>query len=602
MEHHRAMRGIGYISDQAQPPWPLPPNWSSHRYGDITWHFGPDGAGPCSHDVSTSVWSCEEEKRETDQDFSSKGQPTPPPTGTYSFLHLDAEQPCITGGVDPWAGKQLYLYQRNPHELWYSFHLPDLVNLLPQSELSINPRQITRFLNECYALSETFYQNIYKCPPRHQLQWALGQAFKFIPQVDHNLLILPEQLDPNDDEAWVQAFRDRFHTAVERRFHERSACMFSGGLDSSSIVASCLSKKTSPIHTFSWRFPHLPQSDEKAHQESMISWAGENITAHSIDISQCDPLANLESWVNAMKEPLWFPNMYLHEPVYRKASELGITRILDGMDGDVVVSHGLSLPAMHLKHGRCWMAHQSVSAIAQTFSYSLLQVYRKLIISPLLPSSFTRWRQALKGLPAARPTLMDFAQPNQHEEQHELSEHLLKSLSITESSMFSSAEVALLGKNQPDVTDHAQAIFSPVNSQIMEVQQRMAMEHGLDIAYPFFNLELVQLCLNMPARMSNHKGYTRWILRQSMQGLMPEALQWRHAKSSLGHHLHHQILHDQWQHVYRELHAMGDLLKPYLDIDRLLSYWRQCQKQPENYRLHIIWPALALAYWLKGRQ
>lgn len=53
------------------------------------------------------------------------------------------------------------------------------------------------------------------------------------------------------------------------------------------------------------------------------------------------------------------------------------------------------------------------------------------------------------------------------------------------------------------------------------------MAFSIEARTPFLDYRLVELILAMPADMKLRGGWTKWILRQAMAGILPEAIRWR---------------------------------------------------------------------------
>ena len=56
------------------------------------------------------------------------------------------------------------------------------------------------------------------------------------------------------------------------------------------------------------------------------------------------------------------------------------------------------------------------------------------------------------------------------------------------------------------------------------------MAHGREVRLPFLNHELVQFIFSLPSHFKIHNGYTKWLLRKSMEKNLPEPIVWRKEK------------------------------------------------------------------------
>jgi asparagine synthase (glutamine-hydrolysing) len=353
--------------------------------------------------------------------------------------------------------------------------------------------------------------------------------------------------------------------------HAQSGCQLSGGLDSSSIVAMAQQNRIDPLKTLSWSFPHHPISDEAEYLQSMKGHG--RLESISIDSRELDPFLSIKDWVGQIAEPAAFPNFYLHHATYQTAQQYGLGQILDGMDGDIVVSHGVNLPWTQFKSGQWLQMWESLRALGATFDHTTLRLFKRLIIKPMVPDFYFRFKNT-----------------------NDVSPSLLKKPPFHNSE----SERFIIKPHKTYANQHATNILDSFNSHIMRAQQAMAEPHGIHISYPFFDVDLVQLCLNMPQNMICSNGYTRYILRAAMAGHMPDDVRWRKKKSSLGTHLRQSFLQSHWQCIWEELQVLPTELHELVDVPNLCQYWEQCKSEPKQLRLQVIWPVICLSFWLKS--
>ncbi|HEX8333198.1 MAG TPA: asparagine synthase-related protein, partial [Segetibacter sp.] len=56
------------------------------------------------------------------------------------------------------------------------------------------------------------------------------------------------------------------------------------------------------------------------------------------------------------------------------------------------------------------------------------------------------------------------------------------------------------------------------------------MAHSREVRLPFLNHELVQFVFSLPANLKIREGFTKWILRKSMDKILPQEITWRKDK------------------------------------------------------------------------
>ncbi len=71
------------------------------------------------------------------------------------------------------------------------------------------------------------------------------------------------------------------------------------------------------------------------------------------------------------------------------------------------------------------------------------------------------------------------------------------------------------------------AITSQLHNSNLQRVDRMTMAHGIEGREPYLDLELVQLALEIPAKLKRHNGIEKYILRRAFEGLLPDEILWR---------------------------------------------------------------------------
>jgi asparagine synthase (glutamine-hydrolysing) len=63
--------------------------------------------------------------------------------------------------------------------------------------------------------------------------------------------------------------------------------------------------------------------------------------------------------------------------------------------------------------------------------------------------------------------------------------------------------------------------------ELLRYADRNSMAHGTEVRLPFLHHELVQFLFSVPAGLKIHNGYTKWLLRKSMDQKLPNSIVWR---------------------------------------------------------------------------
>ena len=66
--------------------------------------------------------------------------------------------------------------------------------------------------------------------------------------------------------------------------------------------------------------------------------------------------------------------------------------------------------------------------------------------------------------------------------------------------------------------------------ELLRYADRNAMAHGREVRLPFLSHELVEFIFSLPAHFKIRKGWTKWLLRKSMENNLPSDITWRKDK------------------------------------------------------------------------
>jgi asparagine synthase (glutamine-hydrolysing) len=131
-----------------------------------------------------------------------------------------------------------------------------------------------------------------------------------------------------------------------------------------------------------------------------------------------------------------------------------------------------------------------------------------------------------------------------------------------------------------------------VHAHALEAMDRAAAAHSVEPRYPFFDVPLVEFCLAMPSDQKLRHGWSRWVMRRAMEGILPPEVQWRPGKSNLGPVLT-QALHRNGRAVEHLLRDPGAIV-PYVDLLALRERWEHFRRAPSPKDVMPMWVALVL--------
>ena len=85
----------------------------------------------------------------------------------------------------------------------------------------------------------------------------------------------------------------------------------------------------------------------------------------------------------------------------------------------------------------------------------------------------------------------------------------------------------------------------------MEWNNKMSYMHGLEMAFPFLDRDLISFLMGIPGEVVTWEGVPKAILREGMRGVLPDAIVQRTWKADSTHLLNDGMAHDYVQLVQR---------------------------------------------------
>jgi asparagine synthase (glutamine-hydrolysing) len=175
-------------------------------------------------------------------------------------------------------------------------------------ERRLNPQAVWDYLTYKYVPGpETVWQNVWKLPPGHLLEWSPGGE----PRVSQywGTDVIPDD-EPVDIEQKTKEFEELFLDSVSLRLLASDVpvgVMLSGGLDSSAIAAAAVELGHRRFHTFSVGFADGGDYSELGFARTVAEHLG--LENHEVVVDQRRYIEMLPEAVRAADEPLADPTI-----------------------------------------------------------------------------------------------------------------------------------------------------------------------------------------------------------------------------------------------------------------------------------------------------
>jgi asparagine synthase (glutamine-hydrolysing) len=463
--------------------------------------------------------------------------------------------------------------------------------------------EVPRLLNEAKVADHirwnfddaqsTFYRGVVKLPAAH----SLTLTARSIQLRRYWSLDCGQELRLKSDQEYGEAFREIFVEAVRCRTRRAFSIgsTLSGGLDSSSIACTAnglLEEDQRPLRTFSAIFPGLPEAelrriDERAFVEAVLKRGQFDQTYVCAD--RASPLLDWRQMFGHLDEACWAPNLYLHWELYKAASVKGVRVLLDGLDGDTTVSHGLGYLTDLVRTGRWVRFFKESAALSRrnSRSYPLGTAMWQLGIRPLVPELAVRSWRALRSRSASKGAAPDLINQSFAKRTQTSNGAATR---FNESTAFETARQG-----------HWHALSSPLISSVMELADAASSAFAIEARYPFFDQRLIEFCVAIPAEQKLRDGWTRAVMRRAMDGILPTEVQWRVDKANLGFNFKRRLFEGDRGIIQAVVESGLTSLEEYVDLRAVRDAYRRWSEQPSRDQRDALtlYRVATLALWLE---
>ena len=376
----------------------------------------------------------------------------------------------------------------------------------------------------------TYFERTRSLAPGWRLTWSLdGLSEK---------RVLPEalaDLPPCPDDV-VRRFRDVLQLAILRRLGATltTVTLLSGGLDSSAIteIASISrSEETARLRSLTLEFDPSRFSSESAFA-NMVG-APERLEQIKIVCTEPTLLEDADRQLREQGGLFLAPALYLGPSLYKEAHDLGATILLDGHGGDEAVSFGWGRLqelaeagdwgklSLELKH----VAPQARQSARRTF-LSFYLLYGPLSKATRFALRVERSLRRRLGCPRTDPRLKIVARDQRAPLQASLKKDR--------------KEVASNGAPGAEFRRHMALVADSRQVSAFEILDAASSAMGVSARYPFWDRDLLRLCLSLPAKEKLDRGFGRLILRNALLELNP-LVRWRRDKFDFSPVLAHAL-------------------------------------------------------------
>ena len=430
--------------------------------------------------------------------------------GMFAFAIFDRERQRIFLARDRFGEKPLY-YSKTGRVFAFA---SELTALIAHSSVATNVSMtgLRKLLGYGFIPSpHSLYEGSHKLPPGHSLSFDLTDRSLSVKPYWQFELRPDHSLEGRDPDLLAEELRGLLGQATERRLMSDVplGVFLSGGIDSSAILA--LASQIQPvdqIHAFSIGFEEA-SFDELAYAKRVAELFGVH---HHWDVLTLEKARGLlDSVLGRMDEPIADPSILPTHLLCRFAREK-ITVALSGDGGDELFAGYDPFKALKLAD---WY-EKLVPAPLHSLARGFVKLLPRSDANMSLDFKLGRTLQGLSyPWPMRNPAWMAPCDAQQ------LSE-LLREPADPED-VYEEA-IACWNRCPGDLIDKTLSYFTRfyLTEDILHKVDRAAMMTSLESRAVFLDNDVVEFCQRLPGSFKYRNGTRKFLLKQSMQGLLPD--------------------------------------------------------------------------------
>ena len=420
--------------------------------------------------------------------------------GMWAFSIFNSEENSLFCSRDRFGIKPFYFIYHN-EEFFFSSEIKSL-KTTPYFSSNLNLSQVNKGLQLGWVgyKNETYFSGIQTLEPGHNLVLKNKKL-----SISKYWSYPSNQKSISNNEA-VAEFKELFDDSI--KLHVRSdvpiGATLSGGIDSSSIVSSLLKNSlSSNLETFSIYYDSTKGFDERPFIRTIEQKYPKQFHLNYYSPNEQEIEKDFDAISYSMDFPLSGSSPISQYYVMKLAKEKGIKVILSGQGADDYMGGYMHsyyrLYAEWMKHfqfGKLSKGIKDYKKIHEANSSKLTNVLMKSALSSFMSEDAIYNFEYKNYLPFLG---------NQKKEWNTFENF--------SSSKLNEFHFALMN-------------YSSLPT-LLHYEDRNSMAHSIESRVPFLDHRLVELLFQFPDDLKINNGWTKFALRQSMEGILPKEIQWR---------------------------------------------------------------------------
>lgn len=496
--------------------------------------------------------------------------------GMWAMAIFDKKQRKIILSRDRFGKKPLFYFSSKDCFIFAS----EIKALLrhPCVEKAPNYEKVFRYLSTNYRYididNESYFEGIFQVPKSSFLE--INEELKLEVKPYWKLEIDEIEKNKNDEEV-IQEFKDLLIDSVRLRLRSDVpvGCMLSGGLDSTSITCIAYKILKQPIITFSGVTGEKKNIyDESEYIDKVIKEI--NADFHYVRPDPEDIFETVAEMLSFHDEPVCTVTWYSLYLIAKKVRNEKTPVLLNGHGGD------------ELTAGYWDYYHYNLFDLENNGENDLLEreINEWKINHGRDFEELDKFKNYIKQLNDSKASQMSRFKDYSDVFLPELRSKYSKDIKLEQ------IEGSMLSKRL-----YSDLMYETIPPSL-RAEDRNTMAYSIESRSPWLDYRLAEYCFSLPSKFKIRNGLGKWILRQSMKGILPEEVRLRKDKSGF------IAPADEWFRTINkkqliDLIQSGSLKKRKLfDLKRIEVIFDEHLQRKYNHQM-FFWQLINLELWFR---
>ena len=399
--------------------------------------------------------------------------------GMWAIILYDEQENKIIASRDRFGIKPLY-YTTINNKIYFASEIKAFT-IIEGWKPKINHPRLLEYLafNMTDHTNETMFDKVYQLPKSHHAIIHLTtQKMSIVRYYDI------KNNKPNDGSEFSELLSNAIK--IRTRTDVPLATTLSGGLDSSSIVALMAHKINLKPETFTLAYPNH-KLDES--QYALLVNEKYNIPYKLISTTEEYLKKHIDNLVYSQDEPFTGATVMAQSNIYENIQLKGYKVVLGGQGGDEILCGYDKFSIGYFKEK---VKRNPIQALKELYHFQKLKSFGIVdAIQSIIFYERNKKKKDISWYPLTTNQTTKRYVRNKENNIFEMSYNLLFGLGL---------------------------------SALLRYEDRNSMSYGVESRLPFMDYRLVEYCLNMSSDLKLKKGITKTILRETMNGIVPEGI------------------------------------------------------------------------------